>query len=266
MIAFARAVWVMYRRAIAEFVALGPSIIIVPLVVPLFMLVVYPRVFASVMEQLHVTLAGTPGFEVHTDYLQYVAPAAVVMAGLLASGTAGIGTAVERQLGFYDRMELSPFGPSVSEAGRRLADASRIALFVVVLSVVAWIDGDPITNWVLGLAVPILLVPGLSVAYGGIAFALCLRTGSAEGTQAVTPLFFPALFMSTAFLPRPLLPSWLQGIARYNPISGITDATRAAYVGRFDGNGVRIGLIGIACTGMLTQVLVTLARRRVSAR
>jgi ABC-2 type transport system permease protein len=265
MIRVIRAMLVLYRRSLRELVALGPQTIVVPLVVPIFVLLAYSSIFSGVFARLHLHLAGSPGFDGRTDYLQYLLAAPMVMAALLATASAGIGVAVERQLGFYDRMLISPLGPTISQFGRRLGDGTRIGAFVTTLSLVAWAAGAHITDWPLGLSLTIPLAATLGMAYGGLAFALCLRTGSAEAAQAVTPLFFPLLFMSTAFVPLPLVPGWLRPIAAHNPLSAICDSIRLAYVGHFDGQAVLKSVIGIAVLALMTQTLIARAERWVRA-
>lgn len=260
------AVWVLYRRSLRELVALGPQTLVAPLVVPGFILVAYSGLFSEIFVRLNFHVAGLTGFGAHPHYVQYLLAAPLVMSALLATASAGIGVAVERQIGFYDRMELSPFGPSVSQFGRRLGDGTRIAIFVVLLSLVAWAAGAQIPNWPLALAITIPLASALGIAYGGLAFSLCLRTGSAEAAQAVTPLALPVLFLSTAFVPLPLVPQWLHPIVKYNPLSPICSAIRLAYTGQVSGAAIGESVAGIAVMGAITQALIIRAEQRVRIR
>jgi ABC-2 type transport system permease protein len=258
-----RAIWVLYRRTLRELVALGPQTLVVPLVVPCFVMVVYSGIFSEAFVRFHIHVSGLTGFGEEPQYVQYLIAAPITMAALLATASAGIGVAVERQLGFYDRMQLSPLGPSASQVARRLGDGTRIALFVVVLTLVGWAAGAKIANWPLALAVTVTLATSLGVAYGGLAFSLCLRTGSAEAAQAITPLFLPVLFMSTAFLPLDLIPGWLHTVAEYNPLSAVCDAIRLACAGTVSGPALLKSAVGIGLLALCTQTLVIRAERRV---
>jgi ABC-2 type transport system permease protein len=261
-----RAIWVLYRRSLRELIALGPQTLVVPLIVPCFILLAYSGLASTVFVRLNLHVVGLPGFGPRPHYIQYLVAAPVAMAALLATASAGVGVAVERQLGFYERMQLSPFGPSISQIGRRLGDGTRIALFVTVLTVVGWVAGVRIADWPLALAVTIPLATTLGIAYGGLAFSICLRTGSAEAAQAITPLFLPALFMSTAFIPLPLIPGWLHIVAEYNPLSAVCDAIRLADVGMVKGSVLLKSVAGIGGLGVITQTLVLRAERRVGMR
>ena len=260
------AVWVVYRRTLRELIALGPQTLVAPLVVPGFVLIAYSSLFADVFARLNFSIADTPGFGSSPHYVQYLIAAPMVMSALLSTASAGIGVAVERQLGFYDRMEISPRGPSVSQIGRRLGDGTRIALFVVVLTFVGRAAGAEIVNWPLALGVTIPLAAALGMAYGGIAFSLCLRTGSAEAAQAVTPLFLPLLFISTAFVPLPLIPQVFHPVVKYNPVSAICEVIRCAYVGRVNHSALRQSVVEIGILAVVSQTLIIQAERRLRHR
>ena len=259
-------VWVFYRRSIRELLVLGPQTMVAPLLVPCFVLVVYSSLSSPVLSRLHAHIMGFPGFGAKPHYIQYLIAAPIAMAALLATASAGIGVAVERQLGFYDRMQLSPLGPATSQIARRLGDGTRIAIFVLILTLIGWADGVHISNWPLAIFVTVLLATSLGVAYGGIAFAFCLRTGSAEAAQAITPLFLPVLFISTAFVPLPLVPGWLHPVAEYNPLSAICDAIRLADAGQVDPQALLRSAIGIGVLAGITQTLVVKAERHVGMR
>ncbi len=243
----------LYRRAIREVTRVFITTTLVPLVLPVFMLVIFSRVFAAV-----VTIHGFRG---SAGYATYLVPAVILMAVMLGSPTAGISTAVELQTGFFDRVQISPVGTAPNLTARRLADATRLGLFAVVLMIVARLDGVAVANWPLALFLAIALGAWWGVAYGGIALAVCLRSGSAETAQALVPLFFPILFMSTAFMPMALLPGWLQAIAHVNPVSHLCDGIRAALAGRWDGRALAEGAAGTAVLTLATQTLVWVAQK-----
>jgi ABC-type multidrug transport system permease subunit len=70
---------------------------------------------------------------------------------------------------------------------------------------------------------------------------------------------FLATFISSAFVSPENMPGWLQPIAEHNPVTKVTDASRALYNGRDPGNDVWISLawaIGI------TLVFATLSIQR----
>ena len=87
-----------------------------------------------------------------------------------------------------------------------------------------------------------------------------LVAGSAEAVNSIAFLWmFVATFVSSAFVSPENMPSWLQPIAEHNPVTIVTDASRALYNGRDPGNDPWIALawaIGI------TVVFATLSVRK----
>ncbi len=242
---------VFYRRALREYRQIFTTTLIVPVALPLFILTIFTAVFSAIIR--------VPGFNTYGNYATYAAPASIIMASMLGAATAGVSTAVELQTGFYDRMRASPVGPATSVWARRLGDATRFALFAGVLTTAAALDGVSIPNWPVAVPISMLLCAAWGVAYGGIALSVCMRTGSAEASQALVPLFFPILFMSTAFVPMKLLPDWLQPIARVNPVSLICNVIRSSYAGPLDGGELAAAVAGIAIVAIATQLLVRAA-------
>jgi ABC-type multidrug transport system permease subunit len=67
--------------------------------------------------------------------------------------------------------------------------------------------------------------------------------------------------MSTAFMPLPLLPGWLQAIARYNPVSYLADVIRGSLAGHIGTQSLWKALLGVAIVTVFTQTLVVRAQR-----
>jgi ABC-2 type transport system permease protein len=222
---------------------------------PIFVLTILGRVYAPV-----VSFAGL-GW-----YPTYLVPGCVLMAAMLASGTAGVTTAIDQQTRFYDRLRISPLGATYADLGRRLADATRFAAFAFILLAVSILNGTTVESWPLAIALSLGFAVFWGLAYGGLSFSICLRTGSAEISQALIPLFFPILFTSSAVMPPKLLPEWLSEVARYNPVTYISDAMREGMAGNIDGYAIALALAGIVLTAAVTQSLIWGARRHVSAR
>jgi ABC-2 type transport system permease protein len=241
----------MYKRAAREALRVPLATFIVPIVVGVFMQTIFARVFSGL-----VALEAFGGVEYH----DYLLPGTLIMAVMLGSSTAGVSSAVELQTGFFDRMRISPLRELPSLRARRMADATRIGLYCTVLLFVGWIDGAEIESWPLAIAFSFLMPAAWCFAYGGLALAACLKTGSAETAQGMAPLFFPILFTSTAVMPGELLPGWLEAIATYNPLSYVTDAMRAGFAGDVDGEALWKACAGIGAVAALTQLLVIRAR------
>lgn len=246
-----------YLRTLREYRRIFITAIIVPLALPLFVLTIFTAVFSSV--------GNVGGFATQGAYIAYAAPATVLLAAMLGSGTTAVSTAVDIQTGYYDRMQMSPAGVRLVILARRAADMTRMTIFAVILTVIAAVDGVHVADWPLTLVIACVCAAFWVVAYGGFSLSACIRSRSAEISQAFVPLLFPVLFMSTAFMPKAHLPQWLRSIATVNPISYMCAVIRSAYVGQFDSHDAVLALVGVVLVGVVTQTLVMLARNRIAA-
>ena len=70
-----------------------------------------------------------------------------------------------------------------------------------------------------------------AAAYGGLYFVVAFTTGNAQAPLALAPLFLPLQVLSTQFVPRSLLPGWVQAVAAWNPFTYMVDAARVMTTG-----------------------------------
>jgi ABC-type polysaccharide/polyol phosphate export permease len=161
-------------------------------------------------------------------------------------------------------MRISPSGPRSSNLARRVADGTKLFGFALVLVLASGLAGARVHNWPLILVVGTLLPAAWGFAYGGISFALCLRTGNAAIAEAILPAFFPLLFMSSAFVPTALLPRWMATFATYNPLTYLCDTIRDAYLGRVEPRTFLIALASIGALAAVTQLMTVGAERKVA--
>src|SRR5215467_3683354 len=94
---------------------------------------------------------------------------------------------------------------------------------------IGWGIGAPIT-WIPAAIVPCIGVSVLiAVAMAGISNWFALLTRQREALiGASTTLVLPLTFLSGAFLSLRLVPGWIAGIARYNPVNWAATAGRIA--------------------------------------
>jgi ABC-2 type transport system permease protein len=86
--------------------------------------------------------------------------------------------------------------------------------------------GAPVKSGLLGAVALVIISVLLGVALAGFGLMVALRTGSPEATQAMFPLIFVAIFVSSAFFPTELMKGWYQQVAEVNPITLIINPTR----------------------------------------
>jgi ABC-2 type transport system permease protein len=139
----------------------------------------------------------------------------------------------------------------------RLGAAAAIS--VIQMSwflVLGLVFGAHVVGGVPGLLLTFAIGILAGVGFAALGVALALRARTASTVQGIFPLVFVSLFLSSAFFPRNLLTDPFDDIARYNPLSYITDGMRAPLI-----DGVRWTpvLEGAAAAGGLTVVAVVLS-------
>jgi ABC-2 type transport system permease protein len=102
----------------------------------------------------------------------------------------------------------------------------------------------------------ILLLSGLfGVAWAGTSFVPALLTRSEQATSALSFLFFPVAFVSTAFVPLSLMPAWMQTLNAWNPITYLIEAIRTLLVSGYDWPVLGQALLAMAALGLILQAL-----------
>ena len=117
-----------------------------------------------------------------------------------------------------------------------------------------------------GLLVLLLLAAGFGIAWSGISNTIALATKNSELTLMISILTtFPLLFLSTAMMPYAFLPSNVQGIANYNPITYIADGLHSIVIRGFDWTilGYAFGIT--LAVGVITVATSTLMFRRATS-
>ena len=164
-----------------------------------------------------------------TDYFSFMAMGMVSFATLLTASFSGVSVVWDRRLGFLNKVLSTPVSKTVIILSKVLSSALRSIFQAGIVIIVAIVFGLKFgTNFtafsILGVfAIVFLICMGLSSLF----IAINLRATRIETPQAVMTLFtLPIIFVSNAFFPINLMPSWLQAVANVNPLSYTTDAVR----------------------------------------
>ncbi len=102
------------------------------------------------------------------------------------------------------------------------------------------------------------------IAFAGVSFIPALLTKSEQATSALSLLMFPLIFISTAFVPRELMPGWMQVVNDWNPISYQIEAIRSLMVVGYDWSAIGSALLAMAIAGAILQTGTILAFRRLA--
>ena len=218
------------RRSVRETVLLAErglrrtlrsrTVIVSLLFQPLLYLLIFTRLFDSV--------GASQGFRSmgFDSYLNFFLPALLVLAVLGPALASGLGTVIDLHTGALDGFLRTPVRRSSILAGKLAADAVRMLIATGLMVVIgvplgARVSSAPAAIVAIGLAC------GLGMGFAGLSNLVALRSRSAETTNALSNLaLLPLMFCSTAYMPRALLPRWLQLAASANPLTYVIDAAR----------------------------------------
>src|SRR2546427_3755747 len=185
-----------------------------------------PIIFLLLFTQLFSNLGRFIG----SGTLSYTtfATAGIVLQNAFSSAFQS-GTAVVDDIksGFLAKILATPASRASILLGRLLSDAFRVFAQSLIILVLAYGLGVFPATGILGYILILVTVAFFGLAWSGISLALGLRTKSAETVFGIAgTLTFPLLFMSTALMKPELMPTWMQNVSAYNPISFAVNAIR----------------------------------------
>jgi len=250
VIATARASYFLMVRALRESIR-QPIVEISNIFIPMFFFAVTVGAIGGV--------AGR-AFGV-TNFLGFQMPVAILQAVAGASGTAGLGTVVDIERGYFDKLLLTP-APRLSLVLGRLAADSVRAMFLTLLIVVGGlVAGSGMEAGAAGFVLLIVLAGLFGLSYSGFGMAIALRTGSAQAAQASFLVFFPLLFLSPAFAPKEVFAPWLEFLATINPVTYVLQGMRDLVLEGWDVPSLAGALAAIAGIAAFTLTLTLAALR-----
>ena len=212
--------WVLAVRSIRR-IAREPEQLSDVTIQPVIFVLLFSYVFGSA---IHLPGGGS--------YHQYLISGmfGMAMAGS-APGTA-VGLTTDMSTGLIDRFRSLPMSRAAVLAGRTLADLLTQILGIVVLISTGLAIGWRIHNGIGAalLAVGLSLLFAFAMTWAGACAGMLLRSPEAA-QQLGFIVFLPMTFVSNAFVPTQGMPSWLQAIADWNPMSAIAASCRSLFGG-----------------------------------
>ncbi|MGH3024295.1 MAG: ABC transporter permease [Gaiellaceae bacterium] len=207
-----------------------------------------------------------PGFPTDS-YLDFALAFTFMQGALFATTSAGTDLARDIQTGFLDRLALTPMRNAALLAGQ-LAGIVALALVQATLYLtVGLVAGVRPESGVAGLFVILLLAVLVAIAFGAVGAFLALRTGSGEAVQAMFPLLFVFLFLSSMNLPRNLIEiDWFRTVATINPVSYLIEGIRSLIISGWDAQALALGFGVAVVLGVLALTAASLALRGRLAR
>ena len=161
------------------------------------------------------------------NYREYLIAGILIQS--LAFGMMGPATAIATDLteGVIDRFRSLPAAKSAYLLGHFVAEIAGLALSIAVLTgtgfLVGWRTHASVVS-VVG-AFGLLLLFAAAMIWIGTYIGMVVRSSDAVMGVGFT-VVFPMAFLSNAFVPIQSMPSWLQQVAMWNPVSTMVAAVR----------------------------------------
>lgn len=183
--------------------------------------VLWLLVFGKVMERTRAIPTGK------TPYLDFLAPGILAQSALFVAIFYGIAIIWERDLGVLHKLLVSPSSRLALVVGKAASAGVRaLAQGIIVYVVAASVDVHlRLTALALVGVIFVLLLGSALFATFSLIIACLVKTRErfmGMGQVLTMPLFFA----SNAIYPISIMPGWLQGFARVNPLSYQVDALR----------------------------------------
>ena len=168
-----------------------------------------------------------------TNYFSFMAMSMVAFTVVFTTAFTGMSVVWDKRLGFMNKVLSTPVSRSSIILSKVLSASVRAIFQAAIVAAVAFALGLTTgTNFawysLLGVFGIVFLI---SVGLSSLFTTLTLRSTRMETPQAIFQLVtLPLMFASSAYFPINQMPSWLQAIANWNPISYTIDAVRRLMV------------------------------------
>ncbi|MGE5596553.1 MAG: ABC transporter permease [Hyphomicrobiales bacterium] len=165
------------------------------------------------------------------NFTAYLVAGVVVMTAVFSSTFSSAAFYRDRDTGILRMLLSSPHSARLILLGKSLAGVviGLVQALVVLLVAAPFVQFEWQYGIAQGLVVAVATMILLNVLLAGLAQALASRIQTMQGFHLVMNLaLFPLLFFSGAFFPIDDLPTWLEVLARINPLTYAVDALQLA--------------------------------------
>lgn len=236
------------RRSIVQFPR-NPILLGFSLAPVLMMYLVFGGLFEGVTR--------LPGFPTD-NYFEYLAPTAILLTTVPGIGNAAVALAADFQSRYVCKLLTAPISIGSIVLGRLIGDGLRLCVQAMAVLVLAIALGAHIETGILGAALMIGLGTLLGIVTFGVLTAnLALRTKDAATVQALLPLAYLLIFLTSAYQqPEQIESPVIRAIIDANPAEHVLRPMRELMLSGYDWPSlglafaviVALGLIGIPLT------------------
>jgi ABC-2 type transport system permease protein/oleandomycin transport system permease protein len=196
-----------------------PQLLIFSTIQPIMFVLLFVYVFGG-------AVAGSlPG---GVGYADYLLPGIFVQSVAFRATQTAVGLSEDLERGVVDRFRSMPMARSAVLLGRTVADLVRNIVIIALMIVVGYLVGFSFHAGLLQAIASVAVVSAFGFAMSWIFAYVALTVRGAEAAQSAGfVVIFPLVFASSVFVPVSSMPSWLQAVAKANPVSLTANTARS---------------------------------------
>lgn len=195
--------------------------LLMAIVLPVMLMLIFTTVFGGA-----IAADGD-----YVSYVNYVVPGIILLCAGFGASSTGVEVNNDMTNGIIDRFRTMPVRSEAVLTGHAVASLLRNLLASSVVVGVALLLGfRPNANpleWLGAIGIISLYI--LAITWLFAVLGLVARSAGAASGYGFALLFLP--YLSSAFVPVDTMPSWLQWVATYQPITPVIETIRALLTG-----------------------------------
>ncbi len=240
------------RRSIVR-TSRQPASVIPPLVFPVALMAVNAGGLRSSTD--------LPGFPTES-FLAFALAVPFIQGALFSTMNAGTDLARDVQTGFINRLSLTALRDWALLTGQ-LAGVVVLGMVQVLFYIVVGLaSGVTFESGFAGILVLLAFGAVVALSFGALGAWLAFRTGSGEAIQALFPVLFVFLFISSMNAPRNLIGiEWFRIAATLNPVSYMIECVRSLIITGWDPQALALGFGFVIALGIASLWLASRALR-----
>ncbi|MGH7274565.1 MAG: ABC transporter permease [Nitrospiria bacterium] len=176
--------------------------------------------------------AQIPGMQ-GPDYISFLTAGVIVMTVLNSGLAGGVDMLFDKENGFLERLMSAPISRNSLIVSRFIFVMGITSLQILVMLLVAFLlFGVKVASGFPGIVLTILI--GLLFGMGLIALSLSLAFSVKSHGSFFSLLGFlslPLIFLSSALVPREIMPAWMSFLAQFNPMTYAIEVVRGLILG-----------------------------------
>lgn len=229
--------WALTNRDLVKWYK-NPIQLIISLVQPVVWLGLFGKAFnisglvpstlpPAVLSGINLQTFGT------TSYFSYLGAGMLAFIILFTAAFSGMSVVWDRRFGFMNKAMSTPVGRGAIVTAKVLQSVVRSLIQAAIVLLIAVGLGMDTANFsVLSVGGSFVMLFLMSFGLSSLFVMLALRSSDWQTQMAIINLLnLPLLFASNAMLPVKTMPSWLQSVVGYNPVSYAVDGVRQMLLG-----------------------------------